>query len=407
MDSFFAVTAPGLEPFTTQELLELDLRPIPAPEVIQPKDMQTAQAPVEGEEDQRVLPGFAVRPGSGGITFKGDLAALYRANLHLRTASRILARLGNFFHTTTFPNLQKRASRLPWERFLTPGQPISMRVTCHNSKLYHSDAVARSVLAGLAERMGQASPLIKADEQIDGHLPQLVTVRLLDDKCTVSVDSSGDLLHKRGYRQAVAKAPLRETLAAALLMASGWNKTAPLLDPFCGSGTIPIEAALMALEIPPGRNRRFAFMDWPNYDEQLWLSIKAQIRPSTSAPQSSILASDRDAGAIKMAHENAGRAGVEEFIEFKCQAVSSITPPPSPGWVVTNPPYGMRISAGKDLRNLYAQFGNVLRKQCPGWQVAVLCNDRVLLGQMHLDLDTSLGFVNGGIPVRVGRGTVR
>ncbi len=401
------MTAPGLEPFTTQELLELDLRPVPGPEVIQPKDMQTAQAPGEGEEDQPILPGFAVQTGSGGITFKGDLAALYRANLNLRTASRILARLGNFFHATTFTVLQKRASRLPWERFLIPGQPVSMRVTCHNSKLYHSDAVARSVLAGLTERMGQASALVKADEDTGGHLPQLVTVRLLDDKCTVSVDSSGDLLHKRGYRLAVAKAPLRETLAAALLMASGWDKVTPLVDPFCGSGTIPIEAALMALKIPPGLNRRFAFMDWPNYDEQLWLSIKAQIHPSSSAPQSSFLASDRDAGAIKMAHENAGRAGVEEFIEFKCQAVSSITSPFSTGWVVTNPPYGMRISEGKDLRNLYAQFGNVLRKQCPGWQVAVLCNDLVLLGQMHLDLDTSLGFVNGGIPVRVARGKVR
>jgi 23S rRNA G2445 N2-methylase RlmL len=107
-----------------------------------------------------------------------------------------------------------------------------------------------------------------------------------------------------------------------------------------------------------------------------------------------------------MAHENAGRAGVEEFIEFKCQAVSSITPPPSAGWVVTNPPYGLRISQGKDLRNLYAQFGNVLRKQCPSWYLAVLCNDRVLLGQMHMDLDTSLGFVNGGIPVRVAKGIV-
>jgi putative N6-adenine-specific DNA methylase len=373
LDFYFVVTAPGLEPFTSQELSALELGPVSEP---------------------------------GGITFKGDLAALYRANLHLRTASRILARVGNFFYATSFPELEKRASRLPWERFLTPGQPVSMRVTCHNSKLYHSEAVRRNILAGLVERLGQPSPLLPPNTQTDDHPPQLIVVRLSDDQCTISVNSSGELLHKRGYRQAVAKAPLRETLAAALLMASGWDKFGPLLDPFCGSGTIPIEAALLALDIPAGLQHRFAFMDWPNYDEQLWHSIKDQIRPHTSNSQPAILGSDRDAGAVKMAIENAERAGVEKSIEFKCQAVSSITPPPGPGWVVTNPPYGLRIGEGKDLRNLYAQLGNVLRLHCPDWQVAVLCNDPVLLGQMHMELDTSLGFVNGGIGVRVARGKV-
>jgi putative N6-adenine-specific DNA methylase len=339
--------------------------------------------------------------------FKGDLNDLYRANLHLRTASRILARLGNFFYAATFPELQKRASRLPWERCLTPGQPVALRVTCHQSKLYHSDAVARSLLAGLEQRLGKPSPLVKADEDADGHPPQLILVRLVDDKCTISVDSSGELLYKRGYRLAVAKAPLRETLAAALLMASGWDRSAALLDPFCGSGTIPIEAACMALGLPPGLQRHFAFMDWPSWSEPLWLSIKGEVRPSTTALRPVLQASDRDAGAIRMARENAERAGVADFIEFQCRAVSAITPPTEPGWVVTNPPYGVRVSEGKDLRNLYAQLGNVLRMHCRGWNVAVLCNDPVLLGQMQLDLDTSLGFVNGGIGVRVARGVVR
>ena len=234
-------------------------------------------------------------------------------------------------------------------------------------------------------------------------------MRLVDDKCTISVDSSGELLHKRGYRLAVAKAPLRETLAAALLMASGWDQSAALLDPFCGSGTIPIEAALMSLGIPPGINRRFAFMDWPGFDPKMWADLRsesASIHPSSFILNPSILASDRDAEAIKSAHANAERAGVEEVIEFKCQAVSAITPPVGLGWVVTNPPYGVRVSEGKDLRNLYAQFGNVLRRQCPGWNVALLCNDPVLLGQMQMELYTSLGFINGGIGVRVARGIV-
>jgi putative N6-adenine-specific DNA methylase len=374
MDSFFAVTAPGLEPFTAEELRRMGFEPTTVP---------------------------------GGVLFKGDLAALYRANLHLRTASRILARLGNFFYATTFPELQQRLARLSWERFLTPRQPVSIHVTCHKSKLYHSDAVARTVSAALEQRLGAPSPLLKAGGD-NPQLPQLVLVRLAEDKCTVSVDSSGTLLYKRGYRQAVAKAPLRETLAAAMLMASGWDLASPLLDPFCGSGTIPIEAALMALGIPPGINRRFAFMDWPAYDEPLWHTIHA---PSSALLGQSpmIQASDRDAGAIKMARANAERAGISDSIEFKCQAVSSIMPPPLParGWVVTNPPYGLRVSQGKDLRNLYAQFGNVLHAECPGWDLSVMCSDLVLLGQLQIKFDTSLTLVNGGIRVRLGRGIVR
>jgi len=375
MDSFFVVTAPGLEEFTARELRSQEIEPVLEP---------------------------------GGMLFQGDLSALYRANLQLRTASRVLARLGNFFFATTFPELQKRASRLPWERFLTPGQPVSLRVTCHHSRLYHSEAVGRTVAKAISERMGQASPLHKPDEESDDP-PQLVIVRLADDKCTVSVDSSGVLLHKRGYRQAVAKAPLRETLAAGILLASGWDRASPVLDPFCGSGTIPIEAALMALGIPPGSKRRFAFMGWPGYDEQLWNTLNTgELKAAGDLPP--ILGSDRDAGAIKMAHENAERAGVVEFIEFKCQAVSAISPPSlarlKPGWVVTNPPYGLRVSEGRDLRNLYAQFGHVLHEKCPRWNVMVMCSDPALLGQMQVKLDTSLGLVNGGIHVRVGRGIV-
>jgi putative N6-adenine-specific DNA methylase len=381
LDNYFAVTAPGLEPFTAQELTTLGLLPSSGPEL-------ATQA---------------------GVAFKGDLPVLYRANLHLRTASRILARLGSFFYATTPVELQKRVSRLPWERCLAPGQPVALRVTCHQSRLYNTEVVARLVSAGLEERLGKASPVVKFDEETDGHPPQLVLVRLVEDKCTVSVDSSGALLYKRGYRLAVAKAPLRETLAAAFLMASGWDPSAALLDPFCGSGTIPIEAALMQLGIPPSLNRRFAFMDWPGYDPKKWADIRSEsipIQPSSFIIHPSILASDRDAGAIQMAHANAERAGVEDVIEFKCQAVSAITPPVGLGWVVTNPPYGVRINEGKDLRNLYAQFGNVLRRQCPGWNVAVLCNDPVLLGQMQMQLDTSQGFINGGIGVRVAKGVV-
>jgi putative N6-adenine-specific DNA methylase len=391
LDTFFAVTAPGLAPITAQEVGALDL---------------ISAAPANAH------PG-AAEPG--GVEFNGDRRALYLANLYLRTASRILARLGDF-PAIGFVELRRRAARLPWERYLKPGQPVVLRVSCHKSRLYHSDAVAERVAAAMGDRLGKPAPVIKFDEEGAGEPPQLVVVRLLHDHCTISIDSSGELLHRRGYRLATAKAPLRETLAAAMLLASGWpfagDAPAPLLDPFGGAGTIPIEAALLALGVAPGRQRRFAFMGWPDFDAGLWQALLADAdersrrQSDAVAGRLRILASDRDAGAVEMARANAERAGVADAIEFSCRALSSITPPEGIGWVVTNPPYGIRVTPSRDLRNLYAQLGNVLRARCAGWHVALLCSDRALLRQTGLALDTSLSWANGGVAVTLARGVV-
>jgi putative N6-adenine-specific DNA methylase len=283
---------------------------------------------------------------------------------------------------------------------------------CHKSKLYHSDGVAERVAAAISDRLGAAAPVRKFDENARP-LPQLVLVRLVHDHCMVSIDTSGELLHRRGYRLETAKAPLRETLAAGMLMASGWDRLSPLVDPFCGSGTIPIEAALMARNIAPGKRRRFAFMDWPNFDARLWqetLERAAALECESAGP---ILGSDRDAGAHRMAQANAERAGVLEAIDFSCRAVSAIEPPRGPGWVITNPPYGVRLSVpgtggrGPDLRNLYAQFGNVLRVLCPHWQFGILCSTEYLVGHAHLPVEQALPFFNGGLGVKFFMGRVR
>jgi len=371
MDSFFAVTAPGLSLFTAQELRQLGFSPLVEP---------------------------------GGVSFKTDLDGLYQSNLHLRTANRILARLGQFFYATNFAELRDKASRLPWERFINPGQQVDIRVTCHKSKLMHTDAVAERIAGAIYDRLEKESPYAKPADEESPSTAQLIVVRLIKDQVTVSIDSSGELLYKRGYRQAVARAPLRETLAAGVLIASGWDTKSPLIDPFCGSGTICIEAALMAKAIPPGSNRSFAFMGWPGYSEARWKAL-GDTHPMDNK-EISISGSDRDAGAIKMSYENAARAGVEKEISFACHAVSAITAPVQLGWVVTNPPYGLRVSEGKDLRNLYAQFGNVLRTQFHGWKVAILCNDPILLGHTGLKLDTSISLINGGVNVRLGTGQV-
>jgi putative N6-adenine-specific DNA methylase len=280
-----------------------------------------------------------------------------------------------------------------------------MRVTCHKSRLYHSDAVARTLVKGIGNRLNQSSTLLKFDENSIDDPPQLIVVRLVQDKCTISIDSSGSGLHRRGYRLAAAKAPLRENLAAGMIMASGWDGRSPLIDPFCGSGTIPIEAAMMARAIPSGGARRFAFFNWPDFDPVLWDSLLKESRRLLQAQCPLISASDRDAGAIEMAQANAERAGVADNIDFSCRAVSAIEPS-GIGWVVTNPPYGVRVRSNKDFRNLYAQFGNILREKCQGWHITVLCSDYQLLGNIGLRLETSLSLVNGGISVKLARGIV-
>lgn len=383
--SCFAVCAPGLEPFTALELRGLNL-------------IGSAAAPGGPSEME------------GGIAFEGGLRALYQANLHLRTASRILVRVGAFY-AAAFSELRKKASRLPWERYLTPGRPVVIRVTCHKSKLYHSDAVAERLAGALQDRLGQSLPRQKPPADADETATDgpLIVARLDHDRCTLSIDASGALLHQRGYRLAVAKAPLRETLAAGLLLASEWDTQSPLLDPFCGSGTIAIEAACLAHGLAPGRARQFAFMDWPGFDAGQWGAVLAEAEARRVAAGPVIQASDRDAGAIAAARDNAARAGVAEAIEFSTRAVSAITPPPGPGWIVTNPPYGVRVSNDQDLRNLYARLGQVLRARCPGWHVALLTSDlRLALStRLRFDSDRTVALVNGGLKVKLAQGEVQ
>lgn len=375
MEKLFAVCAPGLESFVAQELHQLGLR--------------------SGDES-----GSAYEPG--GIEFQGSLHDAYRTNLHLRTASRVLVRLGQFY-AAEFPELRRKAGRLLWENYLAPERPIALRVTCQRSRLYHETAVAERVAGAIEDRLGKPSPVHKYQEDPGTDLPQLIAVRLVDNLCTVSIDSSGTLLHRRGYRLATTRAPLRETLASALVMASGWDKVSPLLDPFCGSGTIPIEAALSARRVPAGFRRRFAFMDWPHFDSKYWEELLAEAANAIVSYIPRIIGSDRDAGAIRAAQANTERAGLAGSIEFSVRAISAIDPPPVPGWVVTNPPYGVRVSQAKDLRNLYAQFGKVMRAKCPGWWVTMVCETIRLIRNTGLDFDQGIPTMNGGLKVRLVR----
>ena len=391
--SLFAVAPPGLEDLTRGELFSL------------------------GINHPRAVP--------GGVEFEGFLAHLYRVNLWSRAASRVLVRLGEF-HALNFAELRRKAADLPWENFLRPDQPVSVRATCHKSKLHHSDAVAERIVSAIGDHFGQAAESEpqpskegrrRKDREENQHenfapfappapvrgsrLEKInstgIVVRLDHDHCALSLDSSGAHLHRRGYRLATAKAPLRETLAAALLILARYDPAQPLIDPFCGAGTFAIEAALIARRIAPGRSRHFSFIDWQNFELEEWRGQLNEAERAVRDSASTIEASDRDEGAVAAARANAARAGVADAIHFRACAVSAVEPPSAPGLLIGNLPYGKRT--GGDVRNLYAQFGKIVRAKFSNWQVGILAGNMSLAQATGLDFESPLMIENGGLRV--------
>lgn len=345
----------------------------------------------------------------GGFGWTGDLRSVIAANVGLRIASRVLVRLDSF-EATSFADLERRARRVAWGTVIRAGEAVRFRVTCKKSRLYHSDAVAQR----LADALTRTVPGVRiidhrGDEETETEeRTTLFVVRFFRDRCLISVDTSGALLHRRGYRMATAKAPLRETLAAALVAASGWDGVAPLVDPLCGSGTIAIEGAWMARGIPPGVNRTFAVERWPGVPETLGREVRAELASKTQVSAAGpILGSDRDAGAIEAARGNAARAGVTDDVAFAVHALSAAPiPAHERGWIVTNPPYGVRVGESGRVRDLWAQLGKVLRARAPGWEVALLSPDQLLERQLGIPLRLAARTTNGGIPIRLMVGRV-
>jgi len=370
----FVVSAPGLERLAAEELAELGI-------------------------------GGRVEPG--GVSWDSTPGQLYAANLNLRTATRVLVRVAEF-RARSFIELERHARRIAWDRFVGPERPVELRVTCRKSRLYHEGAVAQRVLEAIERRVGQVAAAAPGEsEDAEGTGGQMFIVRFVRDVCTISVDSSGASLHMRGYRQALARAPLRETFAAAMLRGSGWHGQAPLVDPMCGSGTIAIEAALIARGVAPGlafggEPRPFAFRQWAEFDAAEFDRVVAEARQRITGPAGvPIHASDRDAGAIEAARSNAERAGVLDDLELAVAPVSAVEPPAGTGWVVVNPPYGVRVGESGALRNLYAGLGNTLRQRMPGWTLAMLSADPALEAQVGLAFEERFRSNNGGIPVRL------
>ena len=297
----------------------------------------------------------------GRVTFEGDEEAICRANIFLRTAERVMIQVGRF-KATTFEELFQGIKNLPWEEYIPEdGKFWVKKASSINSKLFSPSDIQSIAKKAMVERMKQKYH--KEWFKEDG-AAYPVRIFLLKDEVTVALDTSGDSLHKRGYRTMTSKAPLTETLAASLLMLTPWRKDRILVDPFCGSGTFPIEAAMIAANIAPGMNRDFTAEEWTNLiDRKLWYEcVKEAEDMIDTTVKVDIQGYDIDGDVIKAARENAKRAGVEHMIHFQQRAVADLSHPKKYGFIITNPPYGERLEDKADLPELYTQIGQAYQR---------------------------------------------
>lgn len=323
------------------------------------------EAALRAEADAK---GFeAAEQAKGGVTIAGGWPDVWRANLELRGASRVVARIAEF-RALHLAQLDKRARKVPWGDVLLPHEPFRVEATCRASRIYHSGAAAERVERAIREELG-AHPSENAEVTI--------RVRLDDDLCIIGVDTSGELLHKRGHKEAVAKAPMRETMAALLLTQCGYEGGEPVLDPMCGSGTFVIEAAEIAARLKPGRSRSFAFEKLATFDAAAWQRLKGEgcgLKPALR-----FYGRDRDPGAIRMSRANAERAGVAGFTDFECCSIEDLAAPAGPaGLVIVNPPYGERIGEIKGLVSLYRTLGEMLKTRFSGWRAGIITSEATL-----------------------------
>jgi putative N6-adenine-specific DNA methylase len=356
----FAVCAPGLESILAGELKDL---------------------------------GFSgIRSTTGGVAFGGDMSALMRANLHLRSATRVLLRLARF-RVHHLAELDRKLRQQPWQNWLPAGAGLRIQATCRRSKIYHSGAVTERICRAIG-RTDAADP---GDDQA-----QTLLARIEDNECTISLDSSGAPLYQRGLKLETSAAPMRENLAAGFLLACGFDGREAFVDPMCGSGTFPLEAASLATHSAPGLNRAFAFERWPRFEPAEYDHIRQQaLGDALEKPAQALVASDIHPGAVGKTRRNLKRAGWQHVVELKRSDVADIEPPGDTGLMICNPPYGQRLGRKGDLAGLYRKLGQVFSRRFEGWRLALVTDDE------HLALASGLTFDTIGPPVAHGGLKVR
>lgn len=333
--------------------------------------------------------------------FEGTRAQLYRANLWLRTAVRVLQPVLNAAVTSP-DELYEAVQTIDWSNYLTPDHTLAVDCNVRDSHITHSHYAALRTKDAICDQFVQRQgrrPSVDVEQPLVG-----LNLHIHRDQAVLSLDSSGDSLHKRGYRPILTKAPLNEALAAALILLAGWDGTTPFVDPLCGSGTLPIEASWIALHRPPSLTRkRFGFMGWLDHDVRLWTEIRDEARRGVlkqlPAP---IVGSDVRNDAIAFCDRNARAAGVGHLLHFTVKDLQEFRPPEGPpGTLLCNPPYGERIGEEKELKSLYRTLGQVFRERCAEWRCFVFTGNAKLARQIGLPVVKQVHLHNGRIPCRL------
>jgi putative N6-adenine-specific DNA methylase len=348
--------------------------------------------------------GLVGAPTIGGVSWRGPWNTALVANLHSRLATRVLVRLGENLEAESFATFRRRVGRLPWERYVDRERKLRANISVTRCRLYHTGALAEQLWLGIADRLGGDVTVAASAEEAE----QLLVVRGEGNAFTVSVDTSGESLYRRGWREEGGVAPLRETLAASILALCAWQPGEPVFDPVCGSGTLVLEAATQGVALAPGLRRSFAFERFPGFSPLVaaWQALRTEAETAheaarAAAPESSASVAfagrDRDPEAIAVARRNAERAGLSAHVSFEVAPLGEAAPLGPPGLLLANPPYGHRLGTVASARALYRELGRVLRTRFAGWRAGILVPDRAMAAALGLRPTAAIPLRNGGL----------
>ncbi len=349
-------------------------------------------------DELRNMGALSVEVANRAVYFRGDLSTLYKANYLCRTALRILKPVG-VFTVRNENELYEKIKRVDWPALFDVQKKIVVTASVFHSSLTHSHYVALKTKDAIAdlfrEKTGKRPYVSKENPQI------YIDVHISGDKCTVSLDSSGVSLHKRGYRIAADKAPLNEVLAAGMLRLSGWDFQGDFIDPMCGSGTLPIEAAMAAMHIPAGYYRRhFAFMHWQDFDETLFQKIKTKADNTIREHEDPIIASDKSFRAFRTAQTNLKHARLDKDVMLLNKPFEKVNPESGKGILMFNPPYGVRLTE-EDLVALYKHIGDVLKNRFQGYEAWIITGNPAAAKFIGLKPSRKIPLFNGPLESRL------
>ncbi|WP_253764282.1 class I SAM-dependent RNA methyltransferase [Flammeovirga sp. SJP92] len=339
-----------------------------------------------------------VKAVNRAVTFEGDKEILYKANLHVRTALKILLPIKNF-RARNEEDLYEKTKKVNWAKYIDVDGTFAIDSTVWSDTFTHSKYVALKVKDAIADHF---SEVFRRRPNVNVQSPDvLVHIHVSQRECILSLDSSGESLHRRGYRSEQRQAPLNEVLAAGLIMLTGWKGDRPFLDPMCGSGTLLVEAAMIASNTPPGLKRKFAFMNWKDYDRRLFNQIFREAKRNRKEIEVPIVGSDIDRAAIDISYANAERSGLDEDLRISKNSFFDRKPIGENGIIVCNPPYGERI--GKDIEELYRKMGDKLKQDFSGYDAWIFSGNMKALKYVGLRPSKKIQLYNGSIECRLAK----